>query len=354
MKKPTTRYTKPTDIPSHATFAGIDYHKRFSVVALGDENGNLLGIFKLFNDNEAHVRAFFARFPGLHCAIENCRGKEWFVELLKEVGCVVKVSNTYAVKLIAESRCKTDKIDARILMELLSKGFLPTVYQPSPEEVALRERLRWRTNLMRSRTQYKNRVHALLDKENKGTNIDSVKRRTKIFDEQPLSSHRQQLLDGHLEVVEFFQELVTSEDKRLELMAASNEDAQRLQSIPGIGDIVSMMFLAEIGDVTRFKNARKVAGYFGLTSRLYSTSDTRRLGPITKQGSGLMRWVLVQAAWHAIRKSPYFLHRYTEIKNRRGKGPAIVAVARMLAEVAYRVLRDKTSYDEAKLWSNAS
>jgi len=350
MKKRTT-YSKPTAIPERASFAGIDYHKKFAVIALGDENGSVLGIFKIFNNDENNVRGFFSRFPGLQCAIENCRGKEWFVEILKESGCMVSISNTYAVKLIAESRCKTDKIDARILMELLAKGFLPTVYQPTAEETALREQLRWRTALMRSRTQYKNRAHALMDKENKGAKVGSTKSRTKIFEKQPLSQHRQEILDGQLEVIEFFEELVRAEDKRFEHLANTNADTIRLQTIPGFGPLSSVAYFAEIGDVSRFKNARKVSGYLGLASRLYSSSDTRRLGPITKQGSGHMRWLLVQSAWMSLRTSPYFLQRFNQIKARRGKGPAIVAIARMLCEIAYRILRDKTTYDESRLWA---
>jgi transposase len=351
MKKSTTRRSRSTvnALPLTAVFAGVDYHKKFSVVSLGDEQGKLLGQFKLHNDKEDEVRKFFARYPGLICAIENCRGKDWFIGLLKELGCKVHVSNTYAVKLIAESRCKTDKIDSRILMELLSKDFLPTVYQPTEAEVELRERLRWRTALMRSRTQYKNRAHALLDKENKGTSISSTRKRTSLFEEQPLSPIRQNLFDGHLEVIEYFQELVAGQDDRLALEAASRDDVRRLKTMPGFGDLCSLMFFAEVGDVTRFHNARKISGYFGLTSRLYSTSDVRRLGSITKQGSGLMRWMLVQAAWHAVRMSPYFKHKFLQLKARRGKGIAIVAIARMLAEIAFRILRDKTEYDESKL-----
>lgn len=349
MKKSTTkRAVREPALPKTATYAGIDYHKKFFVVTLGDEQGKVLGQYKR-PSAETEVAKLFGRYPGLSCAIENCRGNQWFVELLKQLGCIVNVSNTYAVRLIAESRCKTDKIDSKILMELLSKNFLPTVYQPTEEEIALRECLRWRTGLMRSRTQYKNRAHALLDKENKGAPIDSTKRRNDLFALQPLTPSRQQLLDGHLQVIEFFQERVSAEDKLLAAKAASSPQARSLMTIPGFGVLCSLMFLAEVGDVKRFANARKIAGYFGLASRLYSSCDVRRTGPITKQGSGLMRWMLVQAAWHAVALSPHFKRRYAELKQRRGKGTAIVAIARMLAEIAFRILRDGTEYDESRL-----
>lgn len=135
------------DIADSVVFAGIDYHKKHSVITLGDKDGTRIWQEKIFNDRETII-SFFKRFPaGVSCAIENTRATEWFIELLKEIGLKVHVSNTYAVKLITESRCKNDKIDSRVLMELLAKGFLPLCYQPSREERLLKEQLKWRIHL---------------------------------------------------------------------------------------------------------------------------------------------------------------------------------------------------------------
>lgn len=127
-----------TKSETQAMFAGIDYHKKFSVVTLGDKDGRPILQEKVPSDAEA-VTKFFAGRNGLVCAIENCRGNEWIVELLKSLGCEVRVANTYAVRLIADSRCKNDKIDSRILMELVSRNYLPVCYQPTEEERLLRE-----------------------------------------------------------------------------------------------------------------------------------------------------------------------------------------------------------------------
>jgi transposase len=332
---------------NRAVFAGIDFHKRFSVVTLGDAGGKLLFQEKLLNDEQS-IRKFFLQNAPLKCAIENCRGNEWFIELLKHCGCEVKVSNTYAVRLIADSKCKNDKIDSQILMELLAKDYLPTCYQPTLEERKLKEHLRWRTKLMRSRTQYKNTAHALMDKENKGTSLKSRKLRSEIPEGQ-VSIERQERLKRNLGVIEFFEERLGSEDIELTKLAKANPDAELLKTIPGIGNISALMLIAELGDITRFKNAKRVGSYFGLVPRLYASSDTRRLGSITKQGSGLMRRILVQDAWIAIQKSKGFRQKYNAILKRRGKKIAIVAIARMIVEVAYRILRDKTEFKESKL-----
>ena len=105
------------------TYAGIDYHKKFSVVTLGDSAGKVITTQRIPNDQHA-IKQFFEDFSNVQCAVESCRGYEWFVDLLKDLKLTVHMANPYEVALIAKSRCKTDKVDSRILMELLAMGFL--------------------------------------------------------------------------------------------------------------------------------------------------------------------------------------------------------------------------------------
>ena len=334
--------------PDQAVFAGIDYHKRFSIVTLGNKEGKMLSQERLEND-EHQIRKFFLRHAPLTCAIENCRTNEWFVETVKKCGCDVKVSNTYRLRLIADSAKKNDKIDSKLLMELIARDYLPTCYQPTQQERLLRERLRWRVKLMKSRTKYKNMAHALMDKENKDNTVHSSKQRKNVASSKHLTEERQQRLEDNLEIIGFFDERLNKTDKELENLAKDNQDVIRLKTIPGVGTLSAFMLFAELGDITRFKSARHVGSYFGLVPRLYASSDTHYLGHITKRGSGLVRRLLVQDAWQAIKVSKVFRHRYSSILKRRGKKVAIIAIARRIAEIAYRILRDKTEFDETKL-----
>jgi transposase len=269
--------------------------------------------------------------------------------LLKSLGCEVRVANTYAVRLIADSRCKNDKIDSRILMELVSRNYLPVCYQPTEKERLLREQLRFRTKLMRSKTQYKNVAHALMDKENKGRGIGSTKKRKHAQEHAGLHPERQQRLSRALEVINFLEEQMSLEDKELVEWGRSNPDVRRLKTIPGVGDLSALMLVAELGDVSRFRKAKNVGSYLGLVPRMYASSDVCRMGRITKQGSGLVRRILVQDAWMAVKVSNIFRNRYNSILKRKGKRVAIVAIARMLAEVAFRILKDKTEFKEELL-----
>jgi transposase len=346
-QSPFRRFSMKTSTPPdcEVNFAGIDYHKKFSFVTLGDAKGRVVGTHRLLNDKEA-VKRFFSAYPGITCALESCRGYEWFLDYLKQLGLNVRLVNAYRTKLIAQSRCKTDKVDSRILMELLAIGFLPTCYQPTPEERQLRERLRWRAHLVRLTTRTKLQIHSLLDKENLGLSIPklfSLEGRALLAQVQ-LSSDRQLLLQQQLSMLDYFESAVGAEDQWARQTVKSLPEAKLLTSIPGIGDLTSLLIIAELGDVSRFKSTAQVASYVGLVPSIRSSADTCRIGPITKQGCPHLRWMLVQCAWQAIRYSlPLKLH-FASVSKRCGRNAGIISVARKLIQIAFRVLRDRKEF----------
>lgn len=355
LRKPSTPHPALEDLPmlrdttiEAAVYAGIDYHKRTSAITFGDKQGKVLEQFNLCNNKE-YLAEFFGRFVKLECVVESCRGYEWLVDMLQEIGHTVHVGDSRSIKLIAQTRCKTDKIDSRILMELLAIGFLPTTYMPTAKEREYRELLRHRSTLVRTATRSKLRVHALLDKENKSVRYPFSGQGRRTIAELELSESRRQILERELEVIDFAEEHAHQQELRIRRFASREPDVTRLRKIPGFDVLMSMAFLAEVGDVKRFKNADQVAAYLGLVPRVYASGNTMRCGRITKTGSKFMRWMLVQAAWTAIKGSPNLRLRFATISRRRGKKVAIIAIARKLTTIAYRVLRDKSNYKEEKL-----
>lgn len=345
MRKHTQEVTKDL---AYAKFAGIDFHKRTSVVAIGDAQGNLLQQVTLIND-ERIIREYFTDFAGLECVIESCRGYEWLVEILEDLGHTVHMGDSRSIKLIAVTRCKTDKIDSKILMELLAKQFLPTCYQPSAGERLLRELVRHRAQLVRTAVKHKLRVHANLAKENKCIHAPfSLKGRQQLR-ETKLTEPRRQKVDDDLEVIDFLELKIAEQDAKVKYIARSNPDVALLKTIPGFEVLTSIAFIAEVGDITRFRKANQVAAFLGLAPRVYSSGDTRRNGRITKCGSKLMRWMLVQSAWAAVHSSPNLRASFAQISRRRGQKPAIVAIARKLATIAYHVLKEKAAFNERML-----
>lgn len=337
-----------TTLLANAKYAGIDYHKKTSVVAVGDKDGKLLDQITLHNE-DALVRKFFAQFVGLECVIESCRGYEWLVELLQEMGHTVHMGDSRSIKLIAQSGCKTDKIDSKLLMELLAKDYLPTSYLPSATEKTLRELVRHRAQLVRTAVKHKLRVHAHLDKENKSVfNAFSLQGRRNLQQVELTESRRQQVED-ELEVIDFLELKIAEQDAKVKYVARTNPDVALLKTMPGFDILTSIAFLAEVGDIQRFRKADQVAAFLGLVPRVYSSGDTHRTGRITKCGSSLMRWMLVQSAWNAVRTSPNLRRSFGSIAKRRGQKVAIVAVARKLATIGYHVLKEKVEFNESML-----
>jgi transposase len=345
---PMARSTTSTKSQTSGTacFAGLDYHKKFTQVSIGDEYGRELLSMRIPNDQEA-FRRFFAELPRVRCAIESCRGYEWLLEFLREeLNLEVELVNAKQLKLIAQSRCKTDKIDARLIMQMLAIGFLPTCYQPTGEERRLRERLRWRAHLVRYTTRMKVRIYALLDKENASRFIDDPMSKTGrcLLKQVQLKPGRQELLEEHIELLQHFERLVKAEGAWVSRELAKNTDARLLMSIPGIGELTALLLWCELGDITRFRDAPQVAAYFGLVPSVDSSAARFRYGPITKEGSQFVRWMVIQCAWQAIRTSMELRNHFNSVTKRASKNGAIVSVARKLVKIAYRVLRDKKPF----------
>ncbi len=139
--------------------------------------------------------------------------------------------------------------------------------------------------------------------------------------------------------------------RRLRAFAAAASEAEArgrrvLRSVIGVGEVTAEVVLAETGDIGRFRSAKQVVAYAGLApGRRESAGKVRDLG-ITKRGSPLLRWVLVEASWQAVRRSAYWRGIYGALKKRRGSRRAIVAVARRLLGVLVALLRSGQEYRE--------
>lgn len=332
-----------------ATFAGIDYHKKFSLVTLGDEHGEQFHQEKLWHDDVPSIRKFFKQHKGVKCAIESCRGYEWFLDLLNELKIEVHVCNPSKMKIICQTAFKNDKIDSFKIMQLLSRNYLPTSYQPTHEERHLRERVRWRAGLVRKSTSIKNSIKAVLAKENISLkNPYSVKGRAGLANVKMSPEHRE-ILQDMFDSLDATIVAQTAQEKWLKQHCKPDRRVELLKTIPGIGDISAVSFLAEVGNIDRFNKPSHLASYIGLVPRLSESADKRRMGRITKEGSSHLRWILVQDAWCAIGKSPELRRRYSNISRRRGTQIAIVAISRMLVEIAFHVLKDQKPFCESVL-----
>ncbi len=152
------------------------------------------------------------------------------------------------------------------------------------------------------------------------------------------------LLLKQLQLLEELEKGIKEEDTWVKNTVKATPDAQLLMSIPGVGEFSALVILAELGNISRFKRSAQVANFAGLTPSISQSGETKRTGRITKVGSPMLRWVMIQDAWRAITNYEMRCH-FASVSRRCGSHAAIVAVARKLLQIAYRVLRDQKPFD---------
>ena len=246
-------------------------------------------------------------------------------------------------KAIASARLKNDKVDAATLAQLLRADLLPEAWIAPPQVRQLRALLRHRAQLVRLRTLLRNRIHAILADHGHGRPAgcwSGPGRQWLASLELPAVSR--QVIDDDLALIDAVEEPVGRLDREARRQARSDPRVQVLTQLPGVGEFTALVLLAEIGDITRFGSARKLASWAGLTPTVRGSDRTVRHGHISKQGPTWARWVLCQAAQTA-RRHPDFAPGYQAITRRRGKKIATTAIARKLLTRAYHLLTDAAS-----------
>ena len=326
-----------------SVYVGIDVHRKRSQVAVINQVGKVLANRNVPNGVRPILSVIGDLPSGTAAAFEAAYGWGWLVELLEGHGFDPHLVHPLQCKAIASARLKNDKVDAAILAQLLRADLLPEAWIAPPEVRALRALLRHRAQLVRLRTLLRNRIHAVLADHGHGRPAgcwSGPGRQWLASLELPAVS-REVIEDG-LALIDALQQPIDRLDWEVHQRARSEPAVKVLTQLPGVGPFTALVLLAEIGDITRFGSARKLASWAGLTPTVRGSDRTVRHGHISKQGSVWVRWVLCEAAQTA-KRHPDFAASYAAIARRRGKKIATTAIARKLLTRAYHLLTDASS-----------
>jgi transposase len=321
-----------------SVYVGIDVHRKRSQVAVVTGDGQVQLNRNVVNGQETILRLIGGLPAGTPVAFEAAYGWGWLVELLEDYGFDPHLVHPLRCKAIASARLKNDKVDAAILAQLLRADLLPEAWiAPAPVR-QLRALLRHRASLVRLGTQLRNRIHAVA--------ADHGYDRTGSYwtgpgrgwlAELPLPPVSREIVTDSLASLDALAVTIERLDAEVRARAKADPRVKVLTALPGVGEFTALVMLAEIGDITRFGSARKLASWAGLTPTVRGSDLTVRHGHISKQGSAWLRWVLNQAAQTA-KRSPEFSAAYAAIARRRGKKIATIAIARKLLTRAYHLL----------------
>jgi transposase len=330
-----------------SVYVGIDVHRKRSQVAVVDQGGGVQVNRNVPNGVEP-VLGVIGELPvGTPVAFEAAFGWGWLVELLEDYGYQPHLVHPLRCKAIASARLKNDKVDAAILAQLLRADLLPEAWIAPPAVRQLRALLRHRVGLVRLRTLLRNRIHAVLAEhgQDRPAGCWSGPGRQWLA-ELPLPAASRRVIDDDLALIDALAEPVARLDAQIDEQAKKDPRVKLLTALPGVGKLTALVILAEVGDFTRFANARKLAAWAGLTPTVRGSDLVVRHGHISKQGSAWLRWILCEAAQTA-KRSPEFAPTYQAITRRRGKKIATTAVARKLLTRAHHLLLTATEDNTA-------
>jgi transposase len=325
---------------------GCDFHTRYQQIAMAnDETGELL-LERRLDHQSGEAHAFYRSLQGpVRVGIEATGPIHWFEQLLTELGHELWIGDAAKIRASEVRKQKTDERDAALILELLLAKRFPRIWVPTPAERDLRQLLWHRHKLVCLRTMLGNQLHALALSQ-------GLCRKKKLFTKKG----RAELQSLHLalwasrrreELLKLLDQVdapIAELDRAVLEEANRRADAVLLMTHPGVGPVTSLAFVLTIGPVTRFRRSRKLVSYLGLNPTEESSGGRRRLGAISKQGNTMVRWLLIEAVYPAVRFDPALRQDYLRLKFRRGHAVAKVAIARKLAVRMYWMLRSGADY----------
>lgn len=245
------------------------------------------------------------------------------------------------LRLMIQWRAKTDKLDCQLLANLLRINQIPLSYVPPIPYQQLRDVTRHRARLVRGQSQAKVGLRVLLARHNREApyRVPFGPRGVAWFKKQEFGGIDDQVRDELLARLSHYRREVEAIDERLVALGEQFPEVESIIDIHGIGLYRALVIIGKLGEVDRFRSARQVGAYAGLTAKVSKSGDHCYYGKITRQGSPWLRWSLVEVAMHAVRRDDPLRSFYQRIRKRAGSNKARVAAARKLAEICWKRLR---------------
>jgi transposase len=261
----------------------------------------------------------------------------------------VVLANPLKTKAIASARIKSDKVDARILAHLLRTDLIPECYVPPREMREIRSLVRHRLSIVKLRTMVKNKVHALVDRNGSKHEFSDLFGKSGIqwLKSLELSGLDRLMLDNYLMHLENLNMQIGRVDDEITSRASIDNDVRLLMSLTGVNVYSALLIKSEIGTIERFPDYKKLVSWAGLAPSLHQSGNVEYHGNITKQGSTMLRWIMVEAARVASVFDPRLRAFYERVAERRGDQKAVVALANKMLKIIWFMLTKREAYESA-------
>ena len=341
---------------------------KFNTVCCLFDTKNRKYRFETIQTNRSHIESLldnslgpFGQIQPDLIVMEACGPSGWISDECKKRGLQTIVCSTNDEAWHwKNTKRKTDRDDALKLAKMAMLDSLTPVHVPSPEIRQRRTLIKYRKKVDGRINRIKNAIRALF--VNQGIEIDTGKRAWCLGRER-IDSFRKDLaeceptdlwqgeLDLELTQLDDLTEKLKALDQKLEAFAKDDPQIQRVMTIPGVGRKTAEALVAAIDDPHRFKNARHLSSYLGMTPKQYQSGETDRSGRISKRGPRLLRSMLLECAWASTRYNAWSKLTFARIHggSKTSRKKAGIALARKLAVIAWAMMRDQTDWDSTKL-----
>jgi transposase len=330
---------------------GCDYHPGFEQIAFVDTETGELQERRLQHREEAEkfYRDLAAQGIKVRVGMEASGHARWFERLLSELQFELWIGDAAEISAKRVRKQKTDRQDAQLILRLMLKDDFPQIWVPSWENRDLRQLLWHRHRMVQARTRMMNQLQAVALNEGlrckKKLWREKGRQQLEAFRLAPWASRRREDL---LQLLDRLNPTISDLTQAIEQEVEKCPEAQRLRTHPGVGALTALAFVLIIGRAERFQCGKQIAAYLGLVPLEDSSGNRRRLGHITKQGSSILRFLLVEAAQVTARSIPEWRNKYVHLTMRRGRKIAKVAMARRLAIALYWMWRKGWDYDQLR------
>jgi transposase len=320
-------------------YIGADLHTEESQLAIFNKGGDLLLEKRIRTDR---LRRFVSSLPGKkHVGMESVGFIYPIYDSLKDVCDDIRVANPRRIKQTAETKIKHDKVDARVLGDLLRSNYFPSSHIPGDET-------REKRLLVMDRVRYgvkggslKTSIKWLLKR--RGVRVKSVLSREGRKSVRALGLME---VNRRLTELELIESMIKELDAQIERVVSKDGDAQIVDSLPGYAPYSALLVSSFIDGINRFPSPKHLCGYFGIAPSLHQSGDVSYTGSITKEGNKWVRRNIVECARWAVRKDPRMHAFFLRVMRRRGKNKAYVAVARKQVTYLWWMLKRQVTYEE--------
>ena len=293
---------------------GVDFHPEFQQIASVDTETGEFQEKRLAHREDAET--FYRALAGqkVRVGMEASGHARWFERLLAELQFELWIGDAAEIQSKRVRKQKTDRQDAQLILRLMLKDDFPRIWVPSWENRDLRQLLWHRHRMVQMRTRIMNQLQALALNEG----LRCRKRLWREYGRQQLESFRlapwaSRRRCDRLELLDRLNPTIAELSQAIEQEAEKYPEAQRLMTHPGVGPLTALAFVLIIGKAERFQCGKQIASYLGLVPLEKSSGNRRRLGHITKQGSSMVRFLLVEAAQVTVRSLPEWRRKYVHL-----------------------------------------